>query len=237
MKLLRQSIFFLQWVLILLSILATIFSSIEGFKMHLDLSSQGFQNYLTLFEPYSILFAATFIVVTSHLAIERLGLMNEANINSFRASNRTQWIQVVREFSNETRTDDPSLSKELLRHLISIHDYLFEKQYTISSQKETKEFFDKFFAERVKFFEEQNNKYLNIGCYLNDKHSYSWINVRYVLFAMVNIDDSYNEFITHIGEYYQEEVLKFSKPLIMPEAYQAAAEEYSKNKRQGTTIG
>lgn len=237
MRILRQPIFILQWILITLSIIAMIFASIEGFQMSLDLSSKGFQKYLELFTPYSILFAATFVVVTAHLAIERLGLMNEANVNSFRASNRTQWIQVVREFANETRSDDPFLSKELLRHLISIHDYLFDKQYVIQNNTETKEFFDKFFAERVKFFEEQNNKYLNIACYPNDKYSYSWMNVRYVLFAMINIDDSYKSFLDDFGKYYQEKVKEFSSSLIMPEVYQKAVQEYHQNKRSGKAIG
>jgi hypothetical protein len=122
MKYLSQPIFLLQWILILFSVVAFILATIDGLKMSFDFSSKGFQSYLKLFNPYSILFAATFFVITAHLAIERLGLMSEANINSYKASNRTQWIQVVREFFNEIKSDDPFLCKELSRQLLPIHD-------------------------------------------------------------------------------------------------------------------
>jgi hypothetical protein len=90
--------------------------------MNFDPSTQGFQYYLKLYEPYAVLFAATFVVTTANLAIERLGLMGEANSNSFKASNRTLWTQTVREFFSEVKDQDPYLTKEISRNMMNIHD-------------------------------------------------------------------------------------------------------------------
>jgi len=234
MRPLRQPIFYLQWILITLSVIALLFLTIEGFKLPFKFSTKGFQNYLKLYEPYAILFAATFVVITSNLAIERLGLMSEANNNSFKASNRTLWIQTVREFFSEIKEQDPYLCKEVSRNIMNIHDYLFDKGYKLANKGETKDFFEKFFAKRVQFFEQMNTRYMNIACYGSDKQSYSWMNMRYLIFAMVNIDESYADFLKDLGDMYQQEVLKYSRPQIDKEMYELAEREHSMRKLRGT---
>lgn len=236
MRFLRQPIFILQWILIIFSAIAFILASIEGFKMSFDLSSKSFQNYLKLFNPYSILFAATFVVITAQLAIERLGLMSEANVNSFKASNRTQWIQTVREFFNEIKEDDPYICKMLSRQLLPIHDYLFDKSYKISTADETKDFFNKFFATRVCYFEEMNTKYLNIACYQSREQSYSWINFNYIVFVMVAVDESYKDFLKDLEKLYKEKVLEYSTPHIDPAAYELSAKEYYSRRLRGMDL-
>ncbi|WMJ75365.1 hypothetical protein RCC89_19700 [Cytophagaceae bacterium ABcell3] len=159
MNKLKQPIFYLQWILIIFSTVAFAFASLEGFKMSFEFSNNAFKEYLELFNPYSLLFAATFIVITAQLAIERLGLMSDANYTSFKAGNRTIWIQTTKEFLGDLKDENPFMCKELTKQLLTIHDYLFEKQYKISSKVDTQEFFNKFFKNRVQFFEEMNTKF------------------------------------------------------------------------------
>ena len=209
-------------------------ATIEGFRMSFDISSTGFQEYLKLFTPYSILFTATFIVLTTHLAIERLGLMSDANNNAFKASNRTIWIQTTKEFLSELKEENPLMLKELSKQLLVIHDYLFEKQYKIISANDTKEFFDKFFKNRVSYFEEMNTKYMNIACYRDNRQSYSWDGFRYLIIVMVNADECYSKFIPDLTELYQKEVLEFSNSLIDSHAFELAHKEYFQRKLKRT---
>ncbi|REG78408.1 hypothetical protein [Algoriphagus antarcticus] len=236
MNKIKQPIFYLQWTLIVFSIVAFILATIEGFKMSLDLSSNGFQEYLKMFTPYSILFAATFVVLTTHLAIERLGLMNDANNNAFKASNRTIWIQTTKEFLSELKEENPLMLKELSKQLLVIHDYLFEKQYKILSENDTKELFDKFFKNRVQFYEEMNTKYMNIALYRDNRQSYSWDGFRYLIMVMVNADECYPKFILDLRELYQQEVLTFNSSCIDPQAFEFAHKEYIQRKLKGTNL-
>lgn len=232
----KQPIFYLQWTLIAFSIVAFLLATIEGFKMSFDLTSNGFQEYLKLFTPYSILFAATFIVLTTHLAIERLGLMSDANNNSFKASNRTIWIQTVKEFLTELKEENPLMLKEFSKQLLVIHDYLFEKKYKLLTINDTKEFFDKFFKNRVQFYEEMNIKHMNIACYRDNQQSYSWDGHRYLIIVMVNSDECYPKFILDLRELYQKEVLEFSNSNIDPQAFELVYKEYIQRKLRGTDL-
>lgn len=201
--------------------------------MPLDISSSGFQNYLKLYSPYSVLFTATFIVITANLAIERLGLMNDANLNSYKASNRAIWIQTVKEFLIELNIENPLMSKEFKKQLIIIHDYLFEKSYKISNESETADLFNTFFLNRIQFFEEMNTRFINIGYYPNESFSYCWDGFRYIIVVMVNIDECYPKFVLDMEKLYKAEVLKFSKDHIDLESYKFNLVEYSKRKRDG----
>lgn len=236
MNKLKQPIFYLQWTLIAFSTLAFILASVEGFKMSFDPSSKGFQEYLKLFTPYSILFAATFVVLTTHLAIERLGLMSDANNNSFKASNRTIWIQTVKEFLSELKEENPFMLKEFSKQLLLIHDYLFEKQYKFQTINDTKDFFEKFFKNRVQFYEEMNTKYMNIACYRDNSQSYSWDGYRYLIIVMVNADECYPKFIIDLRELYLKEVQEFSKSNIDPQAFELVYKEYIQRKLKGTDL-
>lgn len=73
-------------------------------------------------------------------------------------------------------------------------------------------FFDKFFANRVQYFEEMNTKYMNIICYRDEKHSYSWEAFRYI--TLVMLDSSYPKFVIDLKELYQVEVLKDSRKYV-----------------------
>jgi hypothetical protein len=236
MNKLKQPIFYLQWILIFFSTVAFGFASIEGFRMVFNFSSYGFQEYLKLFNPYSLLFAATFVVITAQLAIERLGLMSDANYTSFKAGNRTVWIQVTKEFLSELKQEDPYMCKELTKQLLGIHDYLFEKQYKISSQVDTEEFFNKFFKKRVRFFEDMNTKFMNIGWYKDEKHSYSWDSFRYMIIVMVNSDECYSKFISDLRELYQQEILTFNKQTINALTFEVGYKNYIDRKLKGNEL-
>ncbi len=115
----RQTIFYLQRVLIVFSVITLGYILIEALSLKPDFSPQGFKNFMVLFKEYAVLFAATFVVITTNLAIERLDLMAQANsnalnasTNTFKASNRVVWMQTVKEFFSEVK-EDPYLCKQI----------------------------------------------------------------------------------------------------------------------------
>ncbi len=236
MKHLREPIFYLQWLLIILSLIALLFIHLDTLKLKFDLSTTGFINYLNYYEPFKVLFSAAIVIITTFLGIERLGLMIQANMYSYRASNRTLWIQTVKEFYSEIKRDNPYICKEISRKIVEIHDFLFELSYKIKDKEELKKFFDKFFLNRVQFFEEQNIKYQNIVSYHDDKHSYSFMDFKYIFNVLINADESYKDLQNDLQEIYQNAVLKFSKQHIDKELFEISAKNYSMLKSKGQDL-
>lgn len=232
MKKLKQPIFYLQLILIAFSIAAFLFSCWKAFSMYWDFSPGGFETFLNVFQPYSMLYAATFVVISTQLAIERLGLMSEANFNSFKIGNRTAWSLAAREFISETKNSDPYLAKDITRQLLDIHDFLFENNYKLNSIDEAKSFFVKFFANKVAFYEEMNEEHMELACYENENKAYSWDAFRYLIQVMVNTDQSYPRFITDLQQLYLAEVKKMPNRLIDSQTYQLVVQDRSKRRRE-----
>ena len=141
-------VFYFQWILLILSIIILTLSLIafiiimkEAFKLTFDFSSIGFQNYLKLYKPYSSLFTSLVIVITAYLAIMQLMFVNESNKTAYKISNRTLWMQTVKEFLLDVKSDNPIMYKEFSKNLLNIHDYLFERKYAITNKEQNIRFF------------------------------------------------------------------------------------------------
>lgn len=241
---LRNTISILKWILIIFSLIAFLLINTEALcKMSPDISPQGFKTYLSLYNPFQVLFGSLFVVITADLAIERLGLMSESNknaalasLNSFKASSRTTWIQTVKEFYSEIRSKDPRICKEITRKSIEIHDYLFAIDYKISDEETLEDFFDRFFSDGVSGFEQMNTVMLNVGFYSDKNQSYSFDSFRYIFFVMINADESYNGIAKDLEAIYKKMVQEFNSDLINADLYEAGIEQYVKNKSAGTQL-
>ena len=203
-----------------LSIIAFIYTFLEGCQMTFDFTSSGFQNYLKLFKPYWDLFSSMVVVITGYLAVTQLRLMYESNRTSFKVSNRTIWIQTVKDFMIEMKVNNPFMFKDVYKKLINIHDYLFEKNYKISDKIKAEEFFKSFFLNEIENYEKNNIDYeKHIGYYNNDNHSYSYEEFKNLIRVMIDCDASYERFLQDMREMYQIEVLKSSVNYINSKEY------------------
>jgi len=207
-KIRKKILNILQWVLIFLSLIAILFILVNACKLSFQFTEKGFQNFLSLFQPYSFLFGATFIVISSNLALERLWLMNQANLKSFKASDRTIWMQTIKDFYSEVRDNDPYVVKEFNKNLTSIYDYLYELNFKFDNKEQVKDFLDKFFVDNIDLFESMNELKIRIKCYANENHTYSHRAFEYLLHVCLEIKNCYKNFIFDLFDLYMIEVKK-----------------------------
>lgn len=226
-RILKAVMSILLWLLIALSFVSIIFASLEAFSLSFDFSSKGLQYLLDLFEPYSVLYGATFIVLTTSLAINRLGLLMNTNRDSFKIGNRTAWIETVNFFLNDIEDNDPYMRKFFKRNMLDIHDYLFDHNYRFESKNSLDDFFNRFAKNEITKFEQQNRMYQNIGgFYKNDSHSYSYDSFRYVFENIIKLEDSYSSLRIDLQNQYQDEVRSIPKRVVSQNQYIFGLEAY-----------
>ncbi|NTW33162.1 MAG: hypothetical protein HGB12_11140 [Bacteroidetes bacterium] len=213
MKILKIILFIFQWGLIFFSALALIFSFCETYNTPISFNYNGFINFINIFAPFNILFASTFVVLTSKYSIEQMSLMKESNINFVKSNERNQWISFLNPHIDVLGKTDFELRTDLLKKLPLIHDYLFKINYTIKDMQELKEFFVTFFISKIEKYE-QNLFWLNIVVYPNDNYSYSFDNFNRIFILMINEEKSYSKIQEDLRELYMIEVKKISKDFI-----------------------
>ena len=223
MKIVKGIINWLQWVLLTLSLIALTFSFLEGLKYQFGFDSEGFQFYLSLYSPYSLLFGAAFLVLTTNLAIERLALLTESNLATFKIGNRPVWIENANLLLKEIEEYDPKMAKTIRRNLVDIYDVLFEANYKLESKKALEDFFNKFFRDNVKLFEKNNLEHIKSGGVYRDKdYNYSYRSFRYIFAYLVRMNESYSGLTTDLEDLYQVEVFKLSINNIDKDSFRAA---------------
>jgi len=223
MKIVKGIINWLQWVLLTLSLIALTFSFLEGLKYQFGFDSEGFQFYLSLYSPYSLLFGATFLVLTTNLAIERLALLTESNIATFKIGNRQAWIDNANLLLEEIKESDPVMAKTIGKNIVDIYDVLFDTNYKLESKKDLEDFFNKFFRDNVKLFEKHNSQHIQLGGVYRDKdYNYSYRSFLYIFANLVRVNESYLGLITDLKDLYQVEVFKLSSKNINKDLFRAA---------------
>ncbi len=229
MKKLKEFSFYLVQItgaiLIIVSFISLIRITITGARMNLDLSMIGFQNFLKLFSPFYSLFSATFIAITSCLAIENLIVLKDANVMINKSNMRIIWIQMIKEFLTDIEATSSDMAKEFKMTLHLIYDYLFESNFIISSKEETVAFFNKFFAGKIIAFEMQYENSEDTIYYPDETYSYSFEPFLYIICPMLAYKDCYSNFEKDLEEIYQIEVLKYSKFRIDPIKYEKQFEK------------
>lgn len=221
----------LQWLLLVLSGVAIILTLLKGFSLSFDISSEGFQYYLEFFEPYSLLFGATFVVLTTNVAIERLGLLIESSRATYKIGNRTAWIETANYFINEVSDNDSYMIKVFKRNILNIHDFLFEINYKFSSKDDLKKFFDQFIMNNVGFFEQLNQRHIGMGgIYRDEDYTYSYESLRYIFVNITKIEESYQSVENDLKELFITEVKNQPNRLVNRETFRHANERYSMEK-------
>lgn len=204
---------------------------IEGFKLNFNLTSDGFQFYLNLYQPYSLLFGATFVVLTTNLAIERLGLLTESSRATYKIGNRTAWIETANYFINEIKESDPYMVKVFKRNILNIHDYLFDINYMFKNKAELQDFFEQFIKNNVAFFEQHNERYMGMGgVYRDDDYAYSFESLKYIIANIVKLEESYKSSVTDLKEMFLTEVRAQPSRQVNKETFRYANENYSMEK-------
>ena len=227
LKILKGILTILQWVLLISSLIGIVLTLFEGFKMDFNFSSTGFQHYLSLYQPYSLLFGATFVVLTTNLAIERLGLLIESSRATFKIGNRTAWIETANYFIDEIKGSDPFMIKVFKRNILNIHDFLFDRNYKFSNKEGLQDFFNQFVKDHVIFFEQQNETHIGTGgFYRDEEYTYSFESFRYIFANIVKLEESYKSTMDDLRELFIAEVKKLPNRQVDRETFRRSIENY-----------
>ena len=226
MKPLKFSLDFFQWTLIVLSGFAVIFSFAEATKYPVEISYVGFIGLLNFFEPFKILFAATFVVITANYSLRQMALMKESNTNFIKESRMREWISFLSPLINAFSNTDSTMCIDITRKLASIHDYLFPFKYQIKDKKHLEDFFNTFFLSKISSYEQGNLFWSNIGYYPDSQHSYSFITFQTIFRYMISEEPSYKNWNSDLFDLYLCEVRRFSEPLIDQKLYAQKASEF-----------
>lgn len=231
MKLLKGIINFLQWLFISISAFTIIITFIEGLSYAVDFSANGIQFYLDSYQPFSLLYGATFVILTTNLAINRFGLLIDSNRATLKIGNRNLWIETIYYFLEEVKDKDPYMIKVFKRNILGIHDDLFDMDYKIEAKSNLESFFSKYFKDQIHDLEQQNNLHINLGgVYRDEDYSYSYDNFRYIFANMVKIKDSYTDAMNDLKEMYQAEVKSLPGYRVDKEGFRTANEHYQLTK-------
>ncbi|MEQ9309250.1 MAG: hypothetical protein RLN90_07320 [Balneolaceae bacterium] len=227
LKFLKGILTLLQWILLAFSLVAILIALIEGFKMDFSFTSTGFQNYLSLYQPYSLLFGATFVVLTTNLAIERLGLLTESSRATYKIGNRAAWIETANYFIEEVKDSDPYMIKVFKRNILNIHDFLFDHNYKFSNKQELQDFFNQFVKDQVIFFEQQNETHVGTGgVYRDEEYTYSFQSFKYIFANIVKLEESYQSTMDDLQQLFVTEVKKLPNRQVDKETFRMAIQNY-----------
>lgn len=232
MTILKGFMNFLQWLFIVISVITIIITFTEGLSFDIDLSSTGIQFYLNTYQPFSLIYGATFIVLTTNLGINRFGLLIDSNRATLKIGNRNLWIETINYFLEDVKEKDPFMIKVFKRNILGIHDDLFDMDYKIESKSNLEDFFNKYFKDQVHFLEQMNDLHINLGgIYRDEDYIYSYDNFRYIFANMVKIKDSYAAIMKDLKEFYQTEVKSLPNRRIDKDGFRAAIASYNMTKR------
>lgn len=220
-KSIRQILLFFNWTFVGLSVISLVFVFADVFQRPFNASLLGLTTFFKILSTFSILYGATFVVLTTIFTIDRLGIMQEANDKTWLSNNRNIWYQIMKEVIAEIKLTDDYMYRDFLTKSIRIHDHLFSFNYRFANKQQLESFYNTFSQGQITHFEQMNKEYMSFGVYENNNQSYSFQNYKYVLVNLVNPDNCYPNWLTDLQEMYMKDVRLFSLDNINKEYYKA----------------
>lgn len=218
----RQILLIFNWTLVGLSAISLIFVFIDAFQQSFDFSLIGLETFFKILSTFSILYGATFVVLTTIFTIDRLGIMQEANDKTWLSNNRTIWFQIMKEVIVEIKREDNYMYRDFLTKSIRIHDHLFNINYGFADKQQLELFYNTFSQGQVRHYENMNQIFIGVGFYRDTNHSYTFSNYRYVIVNLINPDICYANWLIDLEEIYMADVRLFSATQIDAALYRAA---------------
>lgn len=218
-RFLKYTLITFQWTLIAISFSALVFTLFKTISLPLDISYNGFVFFLKYSEPFSILYAATFVVITTIYAIKQMELMKESNVNFVISNERNQWIAFILPIIEVIKEENSAMRIDLTKKLNQIHDYLYKKKYIIGDKSELIYFYDTFLKYKVEAFEQSSNFWKITEAYPNEKHSFSFQTFSSIFILMIDDEKSYDKLQEDLYDIYITDVKKFSIGLVNSKQY------------------
>lgn len=213
----------------LFSMLAFVAIHFEVYSLSFSFTATGINYYLSLFSKYSGLYTGTLAAFGLLFGFMRLDTLINTYDSKVKEDKFNEWKLTVELRSKEMSDEIPFFYREILKIRRRVFDYLFEKNFVIEDKSTLNEFFNLFFKDYVRFFEQQNRKHMGIGgFYPTDKYTYSEDALRYTIMGMIN--DFYVNLEMDLKELY---IMNMDESrFINSESFKVGLNNYMTNRRK-----
>lgn len=212
-------------ILILMSIIALI--AIHWtlyYKYSFSFSPYGINNYFTAFGQYKALFTATVTTIVAYFGLHRLKVATDANSDKLKQDRFSEWRTVLDIRFIEIEKIDPFMRREFIRLRYNLYQELYDLNFAITNNTQLTKIFQSIFENYVRFFEEQNNKHIDMGgIYNNNAQCYSFDSFRFLFLG--SLDTDYPEIVKNLETLYLGKL--DPNRIINPALFQTALHKYS----------
>lgn len=171
-------------ILLIMSCLALIdihWNFFDKSKYEFSFTPQEINTYLQGFGVYKTLFTGTVATIAAYFGLLRLKVANEANKDKLKQDRFSEFKTLIDVRVIEVESRDPYMKREFIRIRYNFFNDLFERKFSILDSVSLREVFERHFKNVVRFFEEQNNRYIKMGgIYPNSTYSYSYDSFRFM---------------------------------------------------------
>jgi hypothetical protein len=161
---------FFNLVIIIFSIILSLFSLIAFAFVHIELSKWDFQldleginNYFSELTNFKELFGATITLILAYYGLKRLKTAEKSNRDKVKTDRFSDWKSITELRMNEVREKNKIFIREFSRLRYNLFNDLYDKKMTIKNKKELDIIYDKHFKDIIRAFEESNEDYRGMG--------------------------------------------------------------------------
>lgn len=225
-KILDKVLFGITLILMLMSVLAITAIHVHFFntsKYSFSFTPTGFDTYLLSYSEYKALFTGTIAVIAAYIGLHRVKATTDANMEKVKQDKFNEWKTVLDVRIIEVEKENPYMKREFIRVRSNYYEQLFHIDFKIQTKEELNQIFNSTFRDLVLFFEQQNNKHIEMGeVYPNNQYSYSFDSFRFLFLGCIY--DYYDNIEKDLEELYLKMLPKDRS--IDEETYKAALSRY-----------
>ena len=177
-------------ILILLSFIAIISIHLNfnnNSMYYFSFTINGFNNYITAYGYYTVLFSATLATLTAYFGLLRIKAATDANLDRIRQDRFSEWRTVTDSIAVDIERTDPVMRRLFTRVRLNLFNQLYELNFDINNNGVLTTIFQTNFRAIVNNFETHNRRHLDMGgVYPNAEYSYSFDSFRFLVIGCIN---------------------------------------------------
>lgn len=211
-------------VLFLFSLITFLIIQWDLFNLNFEFTPQGVNNYLSLFSQYSSLFAGTITLIVAYFGIKRFEAAEQANQDKIKFDRYNDWKIVTDLRIDEFEEQNKRFRKEFYKIRYKLFLDIFDNDITIKNKQKLELIHNKYFKDRISFFEDMNEKSILMGnIYKDNTYTYFYDSLYYIFIG--SLDEMYD----NLDEDFKELYLSCLKPdrLIQKDMFIKAYKRYT----------
>lgn len=169
--------------------------------LNFDFSPTGIEMYLHSFGQFKALFTGTIAVCAAYFGLLRVKVSADANRDKVKQDYFNEWKTIIQVRAAEVDKNDKFMIREIVKIRHALFNDLYDVSFVIADKNKLTEIFNQHIKTRVRFFEEQNDRHIEMGAaYPDNNYSYSYDAFRFIFWGM--IDSAYDDMEKDLKEIY-----------------------------------